>query len=92
MTIKPALQHLYKSAEYKKARDKSRRRAKGKCQFCRIKNGARRGHTKIILCTRHVNGNPADNSRKNLLQLCQACHLEAQRVEFQARQLALFTV
>ena len=90
MPIKRALRHLYETEEYKAARAKARRKARGKYQHCKVKNGSYRKRSKVVLCLRHLNGDPRDNSDANLKILCQACHFEAQREEFKKRQIPLF--
>jgi 5-methylcytosine-specific restriction endonuclease McrA len=37
------------------------------------------GRTKIVLTVHHIDGNPANNSRHNLIALCQRCHLRLDR-------------
>ena len=92
MPIKKHMRQHYTSKVYKQARAKSRARAKGRCQHCKVKNGSRRGHTRIVLCTRFMDGNPTNRERSNMKQLCQACHFEAQRQWMRERQLTLFPV
>jgi 5-methylcytosine-specific restriction endonuclease McrA len=90
MPIKGAARLLYETDEYKTARAKLRRKARGKCQHCKAKHGSYRKRSKVVLCLRHINGDARDNSEANLKLLCQACHFEAQREEFRNRQITLF--
>lgn len=50
--------------------------AGGKCEICDAMDG--RPHpvtgSKVVLTTAHLDHNPANNARENLLALCQRCH------------------
>jgi 5-methylcytosine-specific restriction endonuclease McrA len=50
--------------------------AAGKCEICDAQHG--RPHpvtgSKVVLTTAHLDHNPRNNKRENLLALCQRCH------------------
>jgi 5-methylcytosine-specific restriction endonuclease McrA len=53
-----------------------RERAGGKCELCPARAGEpTRSGGPVVLTTHHINGDPADNRRCNLIALCQKCHL-----------------
>ncbi len=52
-----------------------------KCELCSAPNGSRSNRTggTVVLTVHHINGDPADNRRCNLIALCQRCHLRLDR-------------
>ena len=77
--MNPSIRHLYETARYLRARAISRARAKGRCDVCGVADRATRQGARVILCTRHLDGDAANNAQWNLAQLCQRCHFRAQR-------------
>jgi 5-methylcytosine-specific restriction endonuclease McrA len=53
-----------------------RKRAGGRCELCPAEHGRRHWLTgsRVVLTVHHINGDPTDNRRLNLLALCQRCH------------------
>ncbi len=53
-----------------------RRRAGWKCEMCGAAAGGKNPRTgsKVVLTVHHINGDPTDNRRANLLALCQEHH------------------
>jgi 5-methylcytosine-specific restriction endonuclease McrA len=53
-----------------------RERAGWKCGLCRVRNGDPHPVTgsAVILTVHHINGDPTDMRKLNLLALCQRCH------------------
>ena len=50
-------------------------------------NGPKAKLTKIVLTVHHIDGNPSNCDRSNLIALCQRCHLAADRKLRKARKL-----
>ena len=80
MPIRPELRHFYRTPEYRIARERLVKRAKDRCEQCRVHNRAlvvREGGRKvrIVLTMAHLDHNPANNQHSNLKLLCQRCHL-----------------
>jgi len=53
------------------------RRAGNRCELCPAENGKLHWKTKafVVLTVHHIDGNPENNRRLNLIALCQRCHL-----------------
>jgi len=51
-------------------------KSKWKCERCGQPNNHDAGYT---LTVHHIDGNPENNDRSNLIALCQRCHLKTQR-------------
>jgi len=47
-----------------------------KCKLCRTENGEPHFLTKsiVVLTVHHINNDPTDNRKINLIALCQRCH------------------
>lgn len=54
-----------------------RAKAGWKCELCRAADGTeiRRTGRYVVLTVHHINGDPTDNRKCNLIALCQRCHL-----------------
>lgn len=54
----------------------TRQRAAWKCELCKSAQNTPQIVTggNVILTTHHINGDPTDNRRINLIALCQRCH------------------
>ena len=52
--------------------------AKWECELCGAKQGEAHWKTgsKVVLTVHHIDFNPTNNDPKNLLALCQRCHLK----------------
>lgn len=75
MPIKPEKKKLY--PEYwDKLSLYLREKAGWKCQLCQCKNGFPHKITGsiVVLTVHHINGDPTDNRKLNLIVLCQRCH------------------
>lgn len=79
MPMDKCWREFLRTDDYLAARAKSRKRARGRCQHCNVEDRTIRNAARIMLCTRHLNGNLADNADSNLKQLCQRCHFADQR-------------
>lgn len=53
-----------------------REKAGWKCKLCHCKNGFPHKITgsKVVLTVHHINADPTDNRKINLIVLCQRCH------------------
>ena len=56
---------------------KIRKRAGDRCELCPAKNGEPHWKTNsiVVLTVHHIDGNIKNNHPKNLIALCQRCHL-----------------
>ena len=73
--IKPEKKKLYPE-NWDKISLFTRERAGWKCELCCAINkcpNPKTGST-VILTVHHINGNPTDNRKINLIALCQKCH------------------
>jgi len=75
MPIKPERKKLY-HAGWDKISLLTRMKALWKCQLCWAKNDEPHPITKsiVVLTVHHINGDPTDNRKLNLIALCQRCH------------------
>lgn len=75
MPIKPERKKLYPE-NWEKISLLLRMKALWKCQLCQAKQFENHPITGsvVILTVHHINGDPTDNRRLNLLALCQRCH------------------
>lgn len=74
MPIKPENKKRYPE-NWKQIRADILIRAKGKCEFCGIENGAiRENGSKVVLTIAHLDHTPENCDYKNLRALCQKCH------------------
>jgi len=46
-----------------------------KCELCGAENYDIRNGSEVVLTVHHINHDPTDNRRVNLIALCQRCHL-----------------
>ena len=76
MPIKPERKNLYPD-NWERISLLIRERAGWRCELCRAANGSPHPLTgaKVVLTVHHINGDPTDNRRLNLIALCQRCHL-----------------
>ena len=76
MPIKKERRDLY-PANWARISELIRERAGWQCELCPAKQGEPHWKTRsrVILTVHHINGNPGDNRRINLIALCQRCHL-----------------
>lgn len=88
MPILPENKHRYPS-NWKQISLEVRQDAGWRCEEC----GAWDGHphpvtgSKVVLTVHHINAMPEDNSRDNLVALCQRCHFKADmRLHIQNRR------
>ena len=53
-----------------------RDKAGWKCELCQTNNGDKHPITggKVVLTVHHINNDPTDNRKINLIALCQRCH------------------
>ena len=73
--IKPERKKLYPS-NWKKISELVIEKAGYKCELCGAENHDIRNGSEIILTVHHINHDPTDNRRVNLIALCQRCHLK----------------
>ena len=69
-----------------------RQRANWKCELCPAEQGKPHWKTKglVVLTVHHINGDPSDNRRANLIALCQRCHLRLDRAFFKSKTVNHF--
>lgn len=74
--IKPERKKLY-PPNWEKISELVIEKANYKCELCGADNGFPHPVTKsqVVLTVHHINGDPTDNRRVNLIALCQRCHL-----------------
>lgn len=75
MPIKPERKKLYPE-NWDKLSFYLREKAGWKCELCQANNGFSHPITKsiVVLTVHHINGDPTDNRKFNLIVLCQRCH------------------
>ena len=75
MPIKPEKKKLYPD-KWNKLSLFLREKAGWKCELCQVANGFHHPITGsgVILTVHHINGDPTDNRKLNLIVLCQRCH------------------
>ena len=75
MPIKPERKKLYPE-NWDRLSLFLRMKSLWKCQLCWAKNGEPHPITqsKVVLTVHHINNDPTDNRRLNLIVLCQRCH------------------
>ena len=75
MPIRPERKKLYPE-NWEKISLLIRTKALWKCQLCAAKEGQPHPITgsQVVLTVHHINGDPTDNRRLNLIALCQRCH------------------
>jgi 5-methylcytosine-specific restriction endonuclease McrA len=75
MPIKPERKALYPD-NWEKISLYIKERAGWKCELCQADHGKPHPITRseVILTVHHINGDPTDNRRINLIALCQRCH------------------
>lgn len=63
--------------EWKKISKSIIEKAKNMCDLCNAENGEPHWKTgsKVVLTVHHIDGNKQNNSKINLIALCQRCHL-----------------
>jgi len=76
MPIKPEKKNLYPKLWDRLISRYLREKAGWKCELCRIGNGDLHPITnsEVVLTVHHINGDPTDNRKINLIVLCQRCH------------------
>lgn len=74
MPIKPERKKLYPE-NWEKISDIIIEKAGYKCELCGIPNHDVRNGAEVVLTVHHINHDPTDNRRVNLIALCQRCHL-----------------
>jgi 5-methylcytosine-specific restriction endonuclease McrA len=76
MPIKPERRELYPD-NWDRISQLIRERAGWECELCSADNGSAHWETgsKVVLTVHHINGDPTDNRKVNLIALCQRCHL-----------------
>ncbi len=75
MPIKPEKRALY-SEDWERISRSVRDRAGDMCEMCGVRNKQVNPRTDalVILTVHHINGDPTDNRRMNLIALCQEHH------------------
>ena len=75
MPIKPERKRLYPD-NWKRISFLVRKRADWRCEMCGAEAGLPnpRTRSKVVLTVHHINGDPTDNRRLNLIALCQEHH------------------
>ena len=75
MPIKPEKKMLYPE-NWEKISLLIRSKAGWKCELCgaEARTFNPRTGAEVVLTVHHINGDPADNRRLNLIALCQRCH------------------
>ncbi len=75
MPIKPERKRLYPD-NWKRISILVRKRADWRCELCSAEAGRPNPRTgsKVVLTVHHINGDPTDNRRMNLIALCQEHH------------------
>jgi 5-methylcytosine-specific restriction endonuclease McrA len=75
MPIRPERKKLYPE-NWERISFLTRERAAWKCELCGAANGLAHPMTRsiVVLTVHHINGDPTDNRRLNLIALCQRCH------------------
>jgi len=73
--IKPEKRHLYPE-NWSKISLLIRERAGWKCELCQAEQGFHHPITgsEVVLTVHHINGDPTDMRKLNMLALCQRCH------------------
>ena len=76
MPISKARAKLY-PANWKQISWETRAAAGNKCEICDAQNGKPHPRTgsKVVLTVHHMDFNPGNNLKYNLVALCQRCHL-----------------
>lgn len=76
MPINPERKKLYPD-NWDKISRLTREKACWKCELCGAENAKDHPVTgsEVILTVHHINGDPKDNRKINLIALCQRCHL-----------------
>ena len=76
MPINPERKKLYPD-NWEKISQLTRQRAGGRCELCLAANGFNHPITGgiVVLTVHHINNDPSDNRKINLIALCQKCHL-----------------
>jgi len=75
MPIKPERKKLYPE-NWDRISRLLREKAGWKCELCGAANGCYHPVTgsEVVLTVHHINGDPSDNRKINLIVLCQRCH------------------
>jgi 5-methylcytosine-specific restriction endonuclease McrA len=72
--IKPERKKLY-PPNWEKISRLVIEKAGHKCELCGVDNHSIRNGSFVFLTVHHINHDPTDNRRINLIALCQRCHL-----------------